>query len=138
MLACLPWPPSPAPRPSPPPHLRPHQACPLFGKLSDVLGRRTGLVLTVCGTTVPIVALALTQSMWVYAVAQVGALLAVRCDATNATCVACADLSVRGPTCHIPQHDERALCCAPCGLLAWDERLLVLWVCGAVHIVSII
>ena len=29
-----------------------------------------GLLLTVTGTTVPIIALALTQSMWIYAVAQ--------------------------------------------------------------------
>ena len=47
-----------------------HQACPLFGKLSDVVGRRTGLFLTVMGTTLPITALAVTQSMWIYAVAQ--------------------------------------------------------------------
>lgn len=45
-------------------------ACPLFGKLSDVVGRRTGLFITVLGTTLPILSLALTQSMWIYAVAQ--------------------------------------------------------------------
>lgn len=45
-------------------------ACPLFGKLSDVVGRRTGLFITVLGTTLPISSLALTQSMWIYAVAQ--------------------------------------------------------------------
>ena len=56
------------------PHLNPKQpatqACPLFGKLSDVVGRRTGLFITVLGTTLPITALAITQSMWIYAVAQ--------------------------------------------------------------------
>jgi len=45
-------------------------ACPLFGKLSDVVGRRTGLFITVLGTTLPILSLALTQNMWIYAVAQ--------------------------------------------------------------------
>lgn len=54
-----------------PTHTHVHtQACPLFGKLSDVVGRRTGLFLTVMGTTLPITMLALTQSMWIYAVAQ--------------------------------------------------------------------
>jgi MFS family permease len=46
------------------------QACPLFGKLSDVLGRRTGLFLTVFGTILPLAALAVTRSMWIYVVAQ--------------------------------------------------------------------
>lgn len=35
-----------------------------------MVGRRTGLFLTVMGTTMPITALAVTQSMWIYAVAQ--------------------------------------------------------------------
>jgi MFS family permease len=43
----------------------------LFGRLSDVVGRRTGLLLTVLGTTMPVTALALTGNMWVFVVAQV-------------------------------------------------------------------
>lgn len=47
------------------------QSCPLLGKLSDVVGRRAGLLFTVVGTTMPVTALALTHNMWVYAAMQV-------------------------------------------------------------------
>lgn len=47
-------------------------ACPLFGKLSDIVGRKRCLFVTVAGTTLPVCVLAFTENMWVYVVAQVG------------------------------------------------------------------
>ena len=45
-------------------------ACPLFGKLSDAVGRKRCLFVTVLGTTLPVCTLALTRNLWVYVVAQ--------------------------------------------------------------------
>ena len=45
-------------------------ACPLFGKVSDVLGRRPCLFLTVLGTTAPVWLLAFTRDLWMYVVLQ--------------------------------------------------------------------
>mmetsp|Transcript_13291 Transcript_13291/g.19867 ORF Transcript_13291/g.19867 Transcript_13291/m.19867 type:complete len:637 (-) Transcript_13291:232-2142(-) len=44
-------------------------ACPLFGKISDVLGRRPCLLLSVAGTTTPCFILAFTNDLWVYVIA---------------------------------------------------------------------
>ncbi|CAM9685667.1 unnamed protein product, partial [Choristocarpus tenellus] len=44
-------------------------ACPMFGRLSDVIGRKRCLLLTVMGTTFPVCTLALTQNLWVFAAA---------------------------------------------------------------------
>ena len=41
-------------------------ACPLFGKLSDLIGRRRCLLLTVIGTTLPVCSLAVSSSLWSY------------------------------------------------------------------------
>lgn len=41
----------------------------MFGKLSDVIGRRKCLFVTVLGTASPILALCLTSNLWVYAAA---------------------------------------------------------------------
>ena len=46
-------------------------SCPLFGKLSDKLGRKTCLMITVIGTTFPVCLLAFTKDLRVYCVAQV-------------------------------------------------------------------
>lgn len=43
-------------------------ACPLFGKLSDKIGRKLCLLVTVTGTTMPVWILAFTQNMWVFAI----------------------------------------------------------------------
>ena len=44
-------------------------ACPLFGRVSDVLGRCNCLLVTVIGTTLPCWILAFTDDLWVYAAA---------------------------------------------------------------------
>ena len=44
-------------------------ACPLFGKLSDIIGRKYCLLITVIGTTFPVSALAFTSNMYLYGVA---------------------------------------------------------------------
>ncbi|CAM9248142.1 unnamed protein product [Discosporangium mesarthrocarpum] len=44
-------------------------ACPMFGRLSDIIGRQRCLLLTVMGTTFPVCTLALTQNLWVFAAA---------------------------------------------------------------------
>lgn len=44
-------------------------ACPLFGKLSDVVGRRNCLLVTVVGTTAPCWVLAFTDDLWIYVTA---------------------------------------------------------------------
>ena len=41
-------------------------ACPFFGKLSDTLGRKPCLLLSVTGTTLPVVMLAFTENMTVF------------------------------------------------------------------------
>jgi MFS transporter, DHA1 family, tetracycline resistance protein len=41
-------------------------ACPLFGKISDKIGRKYCLLITVTGTTFPICVMAFTSNMWVY------------------------------------------------------------------------
>lgn len=41
-------------------------ACPLFGKVSDKIGRKYCLLITVTGTTFPICVMAFTSNMWVY------------------------------------------------------------------------
>ncbi|CAM9984652.1 unnamed protein product [Phaeothamnion confervicola] len=41
-------------------------ACPIFGKLSDVIGRRRCLLMTVLGTTMPVCSLAFTSNLWVF------------------------------------------------------------------------
>ena len=45
-------------------------SCPLFGRLSDMIGRRFGLLFTVVGTVLPIFVLWSTESMYSYVVAQ--------------------------------------------------------------------
>ena len=45
-------------------------SCPLFGRLSDIIGRRFGLLFTVVGTVLPIFVLWSTESMYSYVVAQ--------------------------------------------------------------------
>ena len=44
-------------------------ACPLFGKLSDTIGRKYCLLITVIGTTFPVCVLAFTPNMYVFSVA---------------------------------------------------------------------
>ena len=44
-------------------------ACPLFGRLSDVVGRTSCLLVTVVGTTAPCWILALTDNLWAYVTA---------------------------------------------------------------------
>ena len=56
-------------------------ACPLFGKLSDRIGRKFCLVASVAGTTLPTAALLVTQNMWVF----VG-----ECAAMSIPCQVCA------------------------------------------------
>jgi MFS transporter, DHA1 family, tetracycline resistance protein len=41
-------------------------ACPMFGRLSDIIGRKRCLLLTVLGTTLPICVLSLTSSLWTF------------------------------------------------------------------------
>ncbi|EGB08937.1 hypothetical protein AURANDRAFT_37260, partial [Aureococcus anophagefferens] len=41
-------------------------ACPLFGRLSDVVGRTSCLLVTVVGTTAPCWILAFTDNLWAY------------------------------------------------------------------------
>lgn len=41
-------------------------ACPLFGKLSDTVGRKYCLLITVVGTTFPVCVLAFTSNMYLY------------------------------------------------------------------------
>jgi MFS transporter, DHA1 family, tetracycline resistance protein len=41
-------------------------ACPLFGKLSDIIGRKYCLLITVVGTTFPVCVLAFTSNMYIY------------------------------------------------------------------------
>lgn len=43
-------------------------ACPLFGKLSDKIGRKYCLLVTVVGTTLPVVVMGFTDNMYVFAV----------------------------------------------------------------------
>lgn len=43
-------------------------ACPLFGKLSDKIGRKLCLLVTVTGTTMPVWILVFTSNMWVFTV----------------------------------------------------------------------
>lgn len=45
-------------------------SCPLFGKLSDKVGRKRCLLITIIGTTLPVCTLAFTTDLWIYAVAQ--------------------------------------------------------------------
>ncbi|KAG5193044.1 major facilitator superfamily domain-containing protein [Tribonema minus] len=45
-------------------------ACPAFGRLSDSIGRRRCLLITVLGTTLPWCSLAFTSSLWVFVVLQ--------------------------------------------------------------------
>ncbi|KAG5188037.1 hippocampus abundant transcript 1 protein, partial [Tribonema minus] len=45
-------------------------ACPMFGRLSDVIGRRRCLLLTVVGTTLPVCSLAFTSSLWTFVALQ--------------------------------------------------------------------
>eukprot|EP01041_Mallomonas_annulata_P007186 gene7186-14650_t len=42
--------------------------CPLFGKLSDKVGRKWCLLATVTGTTMPVWIMAFTSNMWVFAI----------------------------------------------------------------------
>lgn len=44
-------------------------ACPLFGKLSDIIGRKYCLLITVIGTTFPVSVLAFTSNMYIYGLA---------------------------------------------------------------------
>lgn len=44
-------------------------ACPLFGKISDIIGRKYCLLVTVIGSCLPYVIMGFTDNMWVYAVA---------------------------------------------------------------------
>src|SRR5690606_7473824 len=44
--------------------------CPMFGKLSDRIGRRTCLFATVLGTTMPVLALTFTSNLWVFGTLQ--------------------------------------------------------------------
>jgi DHA1 family tetracycline resistance protein-like MFS transporter len=44
-------------------------ACPLFGRLSDKIGRKYCLLITVVGTTFPVCVLAFTSNMYIYGVA---------------------------------------------------------------------
>lgn len=44
-------------------------ACPLFGKMSDRIGRKYCLLATVTGTTLPVCLLAFTSNMYLYAIA---------------------------------------------------------------------
>ena len=44
-------------------------ACPLFGKISDIVGRKYCLLLTVIGSCLPYVLMGYTNNMWVYVVA---------------------------------------------------------------------
>lgn len=44
-------------------------ACPLFGKLSDSIGRKYCLLITVVGTTFPVCVLAFTSNMYLYSIA---------------------------------------------------------------------
>jgi DHA1 family tetracycline resistance protein-like MFS transporter len=41
-------------------------ACPTFGKLSDVVGRKVCLLMTVVGTTLPVCLMAISVNMWVF------------------------------------------------------------------------
>ena len=45
-------------------------SCPLFGKLSDKVGRKVCLLVTVAGTTAPVCLMCFTNNMKIYAVAQ--------------------------------------------------------------------
>jgi MFS transporter, DHA1 family, tetracycline resistance protein len=44
-------------------------SCPLFGKLSDRIGRKYCLLVTVTGTTLPVCLLSVTSNMYFYAIA---------------------------------------------------------------------
>lgn len=44
-------------------------ACPMFGRLSDVIGRRKCLFVTVLGTASPVVALCVSSNLWAFAAA---------------------------------------------------------------------
>ena len=43
-------------------------SCPFFGKLSDEIGRKRCLLITVVGTTFPVCMMAFTDNMWIFAV----------------------------------------------------------------------
>ena len=43
-------------------------ACPFFGKISDKIGRKWCLLVTVTGTTLPVCAMAFTNNMYVFMV----------------------------------------------------------------------
>jgi MFS transporter, DHA1 family, tetracycline resistance protein len=42
-------------------------ACPLFGKISDKIGRKYCLLASVIGTTFPLIVMVFTKNMWIYA-----------------------------------------------------------------------
>ena len=42
-------------------------SCPLFGKLSDEVGRKYCLLATVVGTTFPVCVMAFSSNMWLFA-----------------------------------------------------------------------
>lgn len=53
----------------PPTRLLAFVSCPMFGRLSDVIGRRKCLFVTVLGTGSPLLALFLTSNLWAFAAA---------------------------------------------------------------------
>ncbi|CAN0462761.1 unnamed protein product [Ectocarpus sp. 12 AP-2014] len=42
-------------------------ACPMFGRLSDVIGRKKCLFVTVLGTASPVIALCISNNLWIFA-----------------------------------------------------------------------
>jgi MFS transporter, DHA1 family, tetracycline resistance protein len=73
-------------------------SCPTFGRLSDRIGRKPCLVVTVIGTTMPICALAFTTSMYVHAfLLAVSGLFSATFPITFAYISDCVDKKHRAP-----------------------------------------
>lgn len=73
-------------------------ACPLFGKISDKIGRKYCLLITVTGTTFPICVMAGTSNMWIYVICVgISGLFSATFPLTFAYIADCVDSHKRAP-----------------------------------------
>lgn len=73
-------------------------SCPFFGKLSDRIGRKYCLLVTVTGTTLPVCALAFTSNMYIYCImSALSGFFSATFPLTFAYISDCVDKSKRAP-----------------------------------------